>query len=506
MFTFIFLVTTASGCLNRVHLQELVTHVEYLAADGRGGRMTGTSGLAEAEEYIFTQLDGFSRHTKPVFQEFELFYPAVTGLESGAGRESSGLGHISRGTRRFPLLFDTAHYPLPGAGAGTAADKDIVFAGYGITAPEYAYDDYKDLEVGGKIVLVFRYEPNADDPDSLFMGTRHTRYAAFASKIETAAKNGAEGLVLVDGPLSVSADDPASPPFGFSPVPGARFLDGPIPAVHVSLAYMEKVFPEVSFHDYQLALNEGRLPSQLKPLPAAEGSITLKASDSPIKARNILLFVPSRQNRSTLPEGEKRVIVVGAHHDHLGSYRTLAAIGGDGGDDYVLNGADDNASGTAAVLELAGKFAGGLRNTGLVFAFFSAEELGLFGSKSFVEEYRQYVEKAAVMLNFDMIGRDTGVPLLIQYSGQGVFTDAVRELAGSGVTIKRYTGHGAAVSDFLPFHEAGIPTVFFFTGLHDEYHHVDDEADRLSGERMQTVTEMGARLILNLDQIPGDSS
>ena len=504
-FSFILITMTLfwSGCVNSITVEELQDHVEYLAGDGLSGRMFGTKGIAVAEDYIYRQLDRVSLATEPVFQEFRLYYPVPTGTLPGSDPAAGNLGYVERLGRVFPILFDVAHYPLPFSAAASAGKGQIVFAGYGISAPEYQYDDYEGLDVAGKIVLLLRYEPNMEDPDSVFKGTRHTTYAAFKTKIETAYRNGASGVLLINDPLYHPKDSQAGPPYGFSPKPDSDALTGPIPALHVSIEFIKAVFPDVSFSGLQKALDAGQTPSALPALPAASAvfGVTPSTGWPGIPGRNVVLYVPSRRNRSNDPGREEHIVVIGAHHDHLGGYRTSTVVSDEDEGDRIFNGADDNASGVAVVLELAGRFARGLEHTGLVFVSFSGEELGLFGSKAFMEENREYVSRTGGMLNFDMVGRNPDSPVLLQYSGYGAFADAVTAIRKDGFSEKRYSGHGNALSDFLPFSEEGIPTAFFFTGLHDDYHTFDDEADRLDYDRMKSIADAGAQLLLSLDGI-----
>jgi aminopeptidase YwaD len=390
------------------------------------------------------------------------------------------------------FFIDPENYPLPGSAAtgDTGVGGEVVFAGYGIDAPEYSYNDYRDLDVEGKIVLVFRYEPNEKDPDSVFDGSSHSKYATFLYKMQTAKRKGAAGLILFDNPLHHPEPGPYAPPPGIAGSgPSLPRESGGIPGVHVSAERIIGLYPSVDFTAIQKKIDAG---GAVPELPYAEGTIRIvpAAETTDITGRNVAGYIPSRGNRRGDITREEKLIVIGAHHDHLGSL-------GDGAEgDRIFNGADDNASGVAAVLELAEHFFRRRQPAGLVFVTFSAEELGLYGSKAFLDELPLVKEKTVMMINFDMIGRNPGEEVVVQYSGPASFEDLVRERLPAGYdAVRQRSGMQGYISDSYVFSESGVPSLFFFTGTHEDYHMPSDEADLLDYVRMEEIAETAAGLV-----------
>ena len=470
---------------------ELEEHVRILAADAMEGRMTGTGGIAAAEEYIAGAFTEYRLQPLQGSGDGAAFYQQFA-LQPPVWETDTPLLLMSRGGEEEVFSFDLENYPLPGA--APTGDKgvagEIVFAGYGIDAPEYGYNDYEHIDVEGKIVLVFRYEPNENDPDSVFDGKRHSKYATFLYKMQTAQRKGAVGLVLLDNPLHHSGPDPYAPPAGF---PGTKRYppkeSGGLPGLHVSADRIAAFYPSVDFPAIQRSIDRGKAVPEL---PYAEGQIILRnaGEESAITGRNVAGYISSKGRRRGGIEAEKRLIVVGAHHDHLG----MLAEGAEG--DRIFNGADDNASGVAAVLELAEHFSRRRTGAGLVFVTFSAEELGLFGSKAILEEIPALREKTVAMINFDMIGRNPEQQVTVHYSGTDSFRSLLKaQLPAEYELNRRRGGMRGYISDSYMFSEYNIPAAFFFTGLHDDYHMPSDEAEMLDYGRMEEITQEAADLI-----------
>jgi Zn-dependent M28 family amino/carboxypeptidase len=209
-------------------------------------------------------------------------------------------------------------------------------------------------------------------------------------------------------------------------------------------------------------------------------------SPEEVRARNAAAVL-----RGSDPVLRDQWILIGAHHDHLGAFQ------GEG--DTVFNGADDNASGTAGVLALARVFSRlePAPARSIVFATFSAEERGLLGSREMVLSQIQ-TDRIVLMINLDMIGRNPDEPVQIMGSAsspelRGLVEAANRE---EQLPLRFSGGPEAAVSDFDPFYRQGIPFLFFFTGVHDDYHGVDDEAERLSYSRLAGVVKLAGDTVL----------
>ncbi len=480
---------------------ELEAHVTALAADSMEGRLFGTPGIVRAENYIAGEFKDYGllpAASVTGTENIEAFFlPFTLGPGFWETREPLAVirrnaGHNGQPDRREAFYFDYENYPLPGTTmtGENGIHGEIVFAGYGIDAKEYDYNDYKDLDVRGKIVLAFRYEPGEDDPHSVFEGRRHSKYSTFLYKMQTAKRKGAVGFITFNNPRYQRDKHPYAPPPGIA---GSRkFPDagkGGIPGVFLSEERIMNMYPSVQFNQVQKDIDAG---GSIPKLPPADGSIFIRRSDtSAVEAgRNVAAYVPSRGNIGGRFEAEEHLIVIGAHHDHLGML-TDRNIG-----DKIFNGADDNGSGVAAVLELAEYFYRCRLPVGLIFVTFSAEELGLFGARAILEDLPELKEKALAMINFDMIGRNPHRNVTVQYSGPDRFKALLEaHLTEEYELIRKREGMQGYISDSHIFSTEGIPTVFFFTGSHGDYHMPSDEADLLLYPRMQKITETAAVLI-----------
>jgi len=461
-----------------------------------GGRMFGTEGIKKAEEYIASEFERYG--LVPVLEasgdgrsgKDDYFIPVE--LYSDSWDRTVPLLRVETtvGGPAHEVNFDLENYPLPGTAVSPEDEVfgEIVFAGYGIDAPEYDWNDYVNIDVEGKIVLVFRHEPDDDKPASVFDGTRHTDYATFEYKMKTAGKKGAVGLILFDNPRHWENTGPFSPASEYSDTSAiTRPGVGGVPGVHVSAGMIQTLYPAVDFDEIQKAIDEG---GAVPDLPSAEGTIILKRSGDNrlVEGRNVVGYIPARGNRRGGIDTEERLIVIGAHHDHIGSL----SLGTPG--DRIFNGADDNASGVSAVLELAEHFSRKKMPVGLLFVTFSAEELGLFGSKQIFDRLPWLEEKTIGMINLDMIGRNPDDDVMVLHSGLTAIIPTIDPLLPEGYRGIAQT-HNKYISDAYMFSGRGIPTVFFFTGEHEDYHRPTDEADLLDYVRMKEVIETAAAII-----------
>lgn len=498
----------------RADPQNLRHHVEFLASDELRGRKTGTPGVRRAEEYIARRFEEYGLLPLPGEPDFFLEFSVY---QYGFDEKATALT-VTSGSKNLKAGPGRDFKPFPFSPDGSW-EGDLVFAGYGITAPEYGYDDYEGLDVRGKIVLVLRYEPSYGRYGELFDGNALTRHALFAEKAENARKHGAAGMFLFTG-----SEDRGSPDdlrlrarltldLGGSAArsgSGQGRGGGPhFPSLHVSTEFARRILDSGggSLEALERQLHQGAAPSSLR-INGVRAKFTVERSSKPdkIQARNVAGFIPGADS-----ELRDEWVVVGAHHDHIGSFS--------GTGDTVYNGADDNASGVAGVLETArlmagqsmqagaGKGAGQAmqaRQTGqamqagrtgqgparsVLFVTFAAEEEGLLGSRAMVE--RQLPEGRVVfMINLDMIGRNPESPVLV--GGDG-YARGLRQMVGGmpDALDLRFAGTSyLGNSDHHPFFEQDIPFLAFFTGVHPDYHGLDDEAHKLEYGRMAHVVEM----------------
>lgn len=435
------------------------TVTKTLADDRMEGRGTGSKGNDMAALAIAEWMDGIGLSAPPGnrMQPFE----ANIGVEVGEGNRLEGAAY---GTDWMPLGFSAA-----GAFAGP-----LVFAGYGIRASELGYDDYAGLDVKGKVVLAFRFEPGENDADSPFAGRQPTRHSELRTKAIHAREAGAVALILVAPPQSADEPDRLPPLKNSGPL-----SDAGIPVLQVTRAQAERWFARAgtTLAKAQTAIDGSYRPASFT-IPGVEvgGRVDIR----PLRAetRNVLGLLPGA---GTLAD---EYVVVGAHYDHLG-------WGGQGSfkpDVHAIhNGADDNASGVAGMLcaarLLAREQPAPDNRRSLVFAAFSAEEIGLGGSAWYVEHPPVGSNAAtAAMVNLDMVGRMVGQKLNVLGADSSRAWPALIAAANRAVPEMKVVagGDGYGPSDHASFYAAGVPVVHLFTGAHDQYHSPEDDVELLN--------------------------
>jgi len=506
VFTAILILWVFSGCTEkekaattfsfRILSSDLETHSTALASDMFNGRMVGTDGIERAEEYISTRFEeaglSFIPNEDDYFLEFSVyaygFDKKKTQLSVFSGDGAELIAHSGQDGNFKPFYF---------SGSGSI-EADVIFAGYGITAPEYDYDDYTRLDVEGKIVFVFRHEPNETDAESVFAGTEMTSHAYFTRKAENAYAHGAKGIILVTDTLhhDITADLPLimetlslSPDENFYAGPQNADIPDTFLALYAGQSFINTImdFYGIDLAEIQRKLDSGIPPHKLD-FPLFRAAIEVSKQESPreLIARNSVAMVTG----TVAPE---KLVVIGAHHDHLGGYK--------GKGDTIYNGADDNASGVAAVLELAHYFSKNPPAVSLLFMTFSAEEQGLFGSRAVFEYNLLPEDPISLMINIDMIGRNPDQPVTVTVNGvtEGLRSSIHEAAEKQGIDIRFRSPGRRYLSDHSPFQDQGIPVISFFTGLHDDYHKPSDESDKLVYDRMEKIVKTVQTIIESME-------
>lgn len=385
----------------------------------------------------------------------------------------------------------------------------VVFAGYGITAPDFGYDDYAGIDARGKIVLIFDHEPQETDPKSIFNGTGNTRHANSLVKILNAQKHGAVGVLVLTEPLRKHP----SPLERLARIPGGAQRLRRLPPQ--ALADTEAHIPLFTISDAvgaALLAASGKSPaalqsaidSNLKPVSQALGEtraemrVALEERRRGVSSNVVGLLEGSD------PALRAETIVFSAHHDHDGNW-----------DGKVYPGADDNGSGTVGVMELARVFAAAPTRPkrSLLFAIFAAEERGLLGSYHYVAHPLRPLETTRVVINFDMIGRnetasrqtdgliqiaaDTSNELnLIGTVNSPSYRAIVeRQNRDVGLQLNYKWDDDAALnifqrSDQFPFALRDIPAVWWFTGFHPDYHQTTDTIEKINFAKMEKILRL----------------
>lgn len=455
---------------------DLKYHIEYLASDALEGRLSGTDGCAEAAEYIAAEFKAYGLEPRgdngSYFQPFEV----VLGVSAGDNRLE-----IKSGDKTESLAPSTDFTPVAFTENGTM-EAEVIFAGYGISADKLDYDDYAGLDVKDKIVLVLRYSPEGEDFHSKFQD-----FASLRSKAFNAREKGAKGIAFFLGPedgddgLLELKLDVSSGTSG-------------IQAVNVTRDVVQKIF-EAAGKD--LAKTHKAINENLKPASFATG-VTMKMTTEVIQDRrttdNVIGFLPGNDEAA-----KNRIVVVGAHYDHIGK-GFIGSLAPDSKE--VHNGADDNASGTAGVLEIAQKLAA-RRETlkhSYLFMAYSGEELGLLGSAWFVKTPTVDLENITCMINMDMIGRMEDNQLIVNGTGTSpVWPDWLNKLNEQTQFDLKLKSDGYGPSDQTSFYKKDIPVLQFFTGLHDDYNKPTDDADSINYEGEKATLDLVAALINEID-------
>ena len=437
--------------------------VTYLASDEMKGRGDGSPELDRAADYIAEQfrLAGLSPagEANSYFQGFEI----TTGAVLGAKNEFSVNGTNLRMNDDFvPINFSsTAEFEGP-----------LVFAGYGITAPEYKYDDYSGIDASGKIVVVFEREPQENDPKSVFAGTALTAHASFTNKAINARLHGAKGIIFIAAPSQETED------LGLAERQEAE-SDLGIPAVHTKRAFLVKAFKDGGKDPaaLQQAIDKDLTPQSFA-LAGARARIATDVVRTRKTIRNVIGALPGAD-----PNLKNEWVVVGAHYDHLGlgNRNSLAPsqIG------QVHHGADDNASGTAGVMELARIAAKNNHawKRSVLFIAFAGEEIGLLGSSDFANHPTVPIKSIDAMINMDMIGRVSNDRLFIGGIGTSPsLKQTVEDLNKPVGLALNFSDSGYGSSDHTSFNAKKIPVLFFFSGLHTDYHKPSDTSDKINAQ------------------------
>jgi aminopeptidase YwaD len=362
----------------------------------------------------------------------------------------------------------------------------VVFAGYGVTAPEFGYDDYSHLDAKDKIVLVLRYEPASFAAKTGNSG--FTQHAQLITKAINARNHGAKAVVLVNGKLQDKEDDLLTK-FGSVNGPenaGVAIVQVKNDAANVWLQAAGKSLSELQGH-----IDASGVPGSFEFPDSLKISLAVNIEKTRATVNNVLAYLPGKTNE---------YIIIGAHYDHLGYGNVDSLAPSQIG--TIHPGADDNASGTAGVLELARLLAPrkGQLERGILFADFAGEELGLLGSAEWVKEPTKPLDKADAMINMDMIGRIKGEKVYIGGTGTGAtFKELLDEEKSKFPFHFEYSASGYAASDHTSFVGKQIPVLFFFSGLHADYHKPSDTWEKINAPDAAKLLDFIDDVALKID-------
>ena len=476
----------------------LRAHVEALTSEAMAGRETGTQGEKLATRYvsdIFEELGLEPWGTEGWFEPFEF----TSGVRLGAG--NALLLRSSSSTQTVSLAVETDWRPLAFSSTGTVASSGLAFAGYGVVAPEIdgqpGYDAYGSVDVRDRWVVVFRYLPENISPER----RQHlVRYSSLRYKAMEARDRGAKGLIVVSGPRAQVQDELVSLRFD------AALSGAGLAAISISNNLGAQLLGGPSaLEELQNTLDSGKpRDGFVIDTMALEAKVALVFEKA--YGRNVIGRLKVNDER----EAQRPAIVIGAHIDHLGLGNDGDSLARSDERGQIHPGADDNASGVAGLIEIArtlsrkkkqGQLIGAQRD--LVFAAWSGEEMGLYGSTHFVERL-SLAKKSALSdeviayLNMDMIGRLRG-HAVVQGVGSSMEWPGLLEQVNVRVQAPIQLNSDTYLpTDATPFYLAGVPILAFFTGAHADYHTPRDKADRLNYEGIAQLSNLLTEMSIEL--------
>jgi hypothetical protein len=453
--------------------------VIYLASDELEGRDAGTRGIDLAADYLARRFQELG--LKPAGEGQTYFQPfPITLGQNVVGTPTLELidpnGHVT--TLKWGHDFTVLAFGSSGRG-----EAPLAFGGYGIRNPEGRYDDFAELEARGKALLVMRREPRqADQSDRTDSSASPplTFHSALLTKARTAADTGVVAIVFVTDPRTLRKEEDRLLPLAY----GGRNPRVSIPVFHLRKQWADQVLKAAI--GQTLEQLETDIDRELKPRSAVLAGWRLRWSvelqPQKVTVRNVLA-----ESRASQGNESTEYVVVGAHYDHVG-YGEQGSLAT--GSHAIHNGADDNASGTAAVLELARRLRERPLKRSVLFALFAGEERGLLGSQHFVEQPTVPLERVVAMVNLDMVGRLRDNILIVYGTGTSPqFAEWVPALAKQYGFKLRGVPAGVGPSDHLSFYNKKIPVLHFFTGLHADYHRPSDDADKLNYEGLERIVD-----------------
>jgi len=450
--------------------RDIKAHVFYLASENMKGRFTGSDEEKLAGDYLKDRFKTYG--LKPAFgSSYFQEFPFIEKLELA---DNNSLQLINNGNKinlKAGVDFITA--PFSG---NAKAIGNVVFIGYGVSAPRLNYDDYDGIDVKGKIVIAMRHHPEHDSSKSAF-----DIYSTYRQKAAVARDKGAAAIIFVNGFLPKNDEDLLM---------NLRYDGAPamynFPVLQIKRNFVDQIFKDrkLDFFEYQKKIDQSKQPIVFE---IDNFLIDVETEVKAIEktARNVAGILEGNDEQL-----KNEYIVIGAHYDHLGIDQLLTSSMYKGSEKVIHYGADDNASGTAGVLELAEKFVSmkDQLKRSFIFIAFSGEELGLLGSSYFVNNPPIPLENIITMLNMDMVGRlNDESNLTVIGAGTSTNWKNLLEEKNNYELKLSLSESGSGGSDHQVFYNKNIPVLFFFTGTHEDYHRPTDVAERINYEGQEKV-------------------
>lgn len=460
---------------------EIKAHIKYLASDELEGRLAGSEGGQKAAEYIRDQFKSYGLlpfYNGSYFQEFEF----IQSIELG----DNNFLKLSFGDKTISPELENEFVVAPFSGNKTIS-ASLAFAGYGISSSKLNYDDYTGLDLEGKIAIIMRYNPEHDSSMSEF-----DRFTSLRVKASAARDSGAVGVIFVNG-YKPNEEDAL---IEFKYDRGPLMIDFPI--VHVKRNIIDELLKSEGFDlaELQEEIDKNKSPKSFV-LKNAKATLSTNLNEVKVKGNNVAGYIEGSD-----PVLKNEYIVVGAHFDHLGWGIDGSLYRGD--EPMIHNGADDNASGTTGLMEIAEKVAANKEffKRSVVFIAFNAEELGLLGSSYTVNNFPVDIKNVSAMFNMDMIGRlnDEKSLTVIGAATSSIWKELLEENNTYNFVLK-LNDDGWGGSDHQSFTLKEVPVLFFFTGIHEDYHKPSDDWDKINYEGEKEVADYVYTLLTKTSEL-----
>ncbi len=476
---------------SQANTETIKENLKYLADDKLEGREPGTAGGKAAAEHIKAQFQkaGLKIFGTDYLQNFK--YPSAITVSPNSAMtvvsllERPGLPQEEWKKMNKTFVRDVDWKVMPFSDNAEVKEVAIVFAGFGVTATDLKYDDYAVIDVKVKAVIIIADSTLNGNSKYNFLND----YSSVRYKIMNAREHGAAAVMLVKR-QSDSANT-------FYPSEFERFASNTgVAVIQVSRTAIGKYFPKNKFLiDLEKEINKTQKPSSLS-LPNATLTLKVEQITEYIQIPNVVGYVAG-----TNPKFANEYIVVGGHFDHLGWGKYSSTYRGK--TRMIHNGADDNASGTSAVIELASIFAKSPAERPVIFVAFNAEETGLIGSANFVKNSPVDTKNIVSMLNFDMVGRMEKRNLSIMGTGTSkLYVNIIDSIAKiDSLTITKMQ-EGFSPSDQSSFFAADIPVLMFFSGLHSDYHTPFDDVDKINFQGLTEIVNYSEKIIRTIGNNP----
>lgn len=472
---------------NNITKEEVYEHIKYLSSDKLEGRFPGTQGDVLARQYIskeFAKYGLVPKGDSAYIQRFDM----NNGVKMGKANVTKF--YTDKGT-----IDITANDFTPlGLSASGTAKGELVFAGYGIHSPNLDYSDFKDMNgnmvnVEGKVIVIMNYTPTT-------MNLQNDKFSSFEklrTKIASFKELNPAGVIIITPPInSTSSNEDLLMEVGFDYVT----QNAGLPVINMKRGIIETFLTQ---RGYDLGKMQGDINDNLRPnclvLKGIEAEFDVDLEKDVAKTGNVIGYLEGSD-----PVLKNEVIVIGAHFDHLGYGGPNSMYRGK--EKLIHHGADDNASGTAGVMELAQKFASekGKLKRSILFMCFTGEEEGLIGSTYFTNsaDFKKY--NIVAMINMDMVGRLKDDKLIL--NGTGTSTYWVPEIEKLNKTYNfktSYSPDGFGPSDYSSFYGKNLPVLMFFTDLHEDYHKPSDTYDKINSAGEEKVLKMVYEMAADLD-------